>query len=161
MIVYRFMSGKEFKKYIDGEVLTNSTRHKAKTNSVGFCFCPMEEEPEEAVHHLSGVVTLDYCVVFEVDKKLLKETWGIYAKSYDNLEEMIEHYGDKVKLKEYCTTEYSNKDFKMIKCAKPDYFNYDKDSDEFDWQDSINSEDIDTSDAKHPLEILADILTGK
>lgn len=156
MKVYRFMSGKEFKKYLEGEILTNDTHHRAKTNSVGFCFCPMKEKPEKAVHHLSGIVTLDYCVVFDVDKKLLNESWGIYAKDYKTLEEILNNYGESVKLKEYCTTTYSNKDFKMIKYAKLDYFN--RKSDDFDWQENIKPEDVDISDKKHPLEILFDNL---
>ncbi len=60
----RFMSFKEFMKYMDGLLLVNHTdwRKAAQcTDSVGFCFFDDSVEPEERIEYLTGVVTME-CV---------------------------------------------------------------------------------------------------
>lgn len=57
MEVFRFMSKLEFAKFMNGEVLKNTTDHSngSKTNSKGFCFLNLKEQkPEEAIHFLTG-----------------------------------------------------------------------------------------------------------
>lgn len=82
MIVYRFMSKKEYNKLLKGETLTNDKVHTGNTISIGFCFMNMEDdEPEFAFQYLAGVVDEDICVVFETNKKLTK-SWGTYANPY-------------------------------------------------------------------------------
>ena len=80
MKVFRFMSYDEFKKYKEGQVLENNTKHLGKTNSVGFCFLDADEiDVKQALHFLSGIASFDICAVFETKKKLNK-TYGEYAK---------------------------------------------------------------------------------
>lgn len=80
MIVHRFMSKQEYLALIDGKVLRNSTDHRRKdrkrTTSVGFCF--FTEDPDQAVHWLSGIADLDYCVTLEVPDGYLIPSWGMY-----------------------------------------------------------------------------------
>ena len=125
MKIFRFMSKKEFEKYRSGEILENKTIHKGKTNSIGFCFLDAEEyAPEKALHFLSGIVAFDICAVFETEKELNK-TYGVYAKPIKStgnfaidLLYMSLYYMDNFTANEYCTTEYSNKDFKLLKYSE-------------------------------------------
>lgn len=125
MIVFRFMSKEEFKKFNAGEDLINKTIHKGKTNSIGFCFLNIKDfTPEKALHFLSGIVNFDICVVFETSKKL-RETYGIYAKpikvtgnTLEDLMNIFNGYNEKFTATEYCTTQYNNKNFKMIKYSE-------------------------------------------
>ena len=79
MKIFRFMSYKEFEKYMNGENLYNNTKHKAKTNSIGFCFFDINDfSPEFAWRFLKGAIFPDICVVFEVDETLLRKGYGIY-----------------------------------------------------------------------------------
>lgn len=106
-------------------MLRNDTKHTGKTNSVGFCFLNAEDfTPEEALHFLSGIARFDICAMFETDKELNK-TYGVYAKPIPltgNLEEdmfnLIINFSNTFTATEYCTTEYNNKDFKLIKYAE-------------------------------------------
>lgn len=139
MEVFRFMSKLEFTKFMNGEVLKNTTDHSNgnKTNSKGFCFLNLEEhKPEEAIHFLSGLVNLDYCVKFRTNKELNK-TYGIYADSsqdkkilengikLDDIFELLLEVinGGKniqqVKIDEYCTEKYSNQYFELIGYTEP------------------------------------------
>lgn len=134
MKVFRFMSREEFKKFNTGEVLYNNTRHNAKTSSVGFCFFDLKDyKPHEAIHFLSGLVSFNICAVFEVDKSKLRQSWGIYHKIkepvivgnllIDLLKAMNseEHFT----ATEYCTSEYSNRDFKLIRYSEDIWGQYD------------------------------------
>lgn len=113
MKYFRFMSLSEFDKLINKEKLYNNTKHDGRTNSLGFCFMNLkDDEPEEAYEYLSGVVSEEVCVLFETNKKL-KESWGIYADPYGA-------FFDTIIRTEYCTTQYSIEDFKILKVAIPD-----------------------------------------
>lgn len=108
MEIFRFMSKKEFNKYLKGEELINKKKHKGYTNSEGFCFMDCEDyEPEDAYMFLSGIVSTGVCVVFET-KKELTNSYGIYADPYGAL-------FDSFTSDEYCIEKYSKKDFKLIK----------------------------------------------
>ena len=56
MVVHRFMSDAEYEVLTAGGRLMNGTDHGAsgnKSTSIGFCF--FSEDPEVAVHWLSGI----------------------------------------------------------------------------------------------------------
>ena len=134
MKVFRFMSREEFEKFNAGEVLYNNTRHNAKTSSIGFCFFDLKDyKPHEAIHFLSGLVSFNICAVFEVSKSKLKQSYGIYHKAtepvivgnlfMDILRALYSR--ECFTATEYCTTEYSNKDFKLIKFSEDIWGQYD------------------------------------
>lgn len=110
MILHRFCSAEEYEAYMRGETLVNETNHSllrgSASTSIGFCFfC---ERPEDAVHVLSGIVDLDYCIKVEVDESLVSKARGRYANRELNAAE----YRD-----EYCTTTYDNKTFRLIEAT--------------------------------------------
>lgn len=108
MKLFRFMSKEEFNKYLKGEKLINETKHIGYTNSKGFCFMNLEDyEPEYAYQFLSGIVSTGVCVVFETNE-ILTKSYGGYAEPYGD-------FFDSFVSNEYCTEEYSNNDFKLIK----------------------------------------------
>lgn len=78
MIVHRFMSDKEYQRLMAGETLTNTTVHadKNRSTSVGFCF--FTEPPEEAIHWLSCIVDTDWCVTFDIPRRLLTKSRARY-----------------------------------------------------------------------------------
>ena len=81
MIVFRFMSFKEFELFQKGETLVNKTDHSKgyrtiskgyRTISKGFCFFDEDDfSLEYAYEFLVGIVSDDVCARFEVDEKLL------------------------------------------------------------------------------------------
>lgn len=117
MKVFRFMSQDEFDKYIAGEKLVNTTDHRKRfSGSKGFCFFEYMDwdddgvdgiSPEYAYEFLSGVATMDVVAVFETDV-LLTKSHGRYANPYGS-------FFDTIWMDEYCTTEYDNKSFHLIK----------------------------------------------
>ena len=108
MEIFRFMSKKEFNKYLKGEKLINETEHWGNTNSKGFCFMNCEDyEPEYAYQFLSGIVSTGVCAVFETNE-ILTKSYGTYADPYGS-------FFDSFTSDEYCTKEYNKKDFKLIK----------------------------------------------
>lgn len=135
MKIFRFMSKEEFEKFQKGEILHNTTKHKAKTNSVGFCFLNLEEyNPEYAFHFLVCVANVEMCVVFETEKELNK-TYGEYAVPMlpgATLADFIKNFGNSFTANEYCTETYSKNDFKLIKYAEPDFLHS---YDEWEWKE--------------------------
>lgn len=131
MKVFRFMSYDEFKKYKEGQVLENNTKHLGKTNSVGFCFLDADEiDIKQALHFLSGIASFDICAVFETKKKLNK-TYGEYAKPIKDYDKQnpLQFYHDlimlsqdipenRMRINEYCTKKYSKADFRLIKYSE-------------------------------------------
>lgn len=131
MKVFRFMSYDEFKKYKEGQVLENNTKHLGKTNSVGFCFLDADEiDVKQALHFLSGIASFDICAVFETKKKLNK-TYGEYAKPIKDYDKQnpLQFYHDlimlsqdipenRMRINEYCTKKYSKADFRLIKYSE-------------------------------------------
>ncbi len=125
MKIFRFMSKEEFEKYKNNFTVKNNKKHKAKTNSIGFCFFNMEEyTPEEAMRFLSGIVSFDVCAIFETKEKLNK-TFGIYAKPikstgnpFEDLLNLFSGFTDKFTANEYCITEYNKKTMKLLKYSE-------------------------------------------
>lgn len=125
MILFRFMSNKEFQKYRCNNKLKNNKVHAGKTNSIGFCFFNTEDfTPEEAMHFLSGVVSFDVCAVFETEKQLHR-TYGVYAKPLDvrgdilaDMTNLLLGWTEKFTAPEYCCTEYDCKELKLLKYCK-------------------------------------------
>ena len=117
MQLFRFMSKEEFQKYQNGETLVNETIHRSngqRTNSVGFCFMDCNEDyPEWAYEFLAGIVSNDVCAVFEADKKLLTESYGIYADPDNFLD-----WFATVQKREYCCTSYDKNTFRLVKYAR-------------------------------------------
>lgn len=127
MKIFRFMCELEFREYMNGKTLTNTTQHDADTNSIGFCFLKLDDfKPEDAIHFLSGIVDWGVCAVFEVDEKKLSKSYGVYADhSNDSNNEDINTFMflmqlatgmiPRFKATEYCVTQYDKKAFKLIK----------------------------------------------
>lgn len=116
MEIFRFMSYKEFEKYMNGENLYNNTKHKAKTNSIGFCFFDINDfSPEFAWRFLKGAIFPDICVVFEVDETLLRKGYGIYSDPNKTLYELMNFIPKMIRVSEYCTENYNKEVFKLVK----------------------------------------------
>ncbi len=127
MKVFRFMSYTELKKFLDGEILTNNKIHEGRTNSVGFCFLDYEENtPDYAYEYLSGIVSNEFCVVFETNKKM-KKGYGIYASPYGG-------FFSTITKEEYSTTQYDQNTFKILKVAIVKEKGYE---DDFEWFENI------------------------
>ena len=110
------MSYKEFEKYMNGENLYNNTKHKAKTNSIGFCFFDINDfSPEFAWRFLKGAIFPDICVVFEVDETLLRKGYGIYSDPNKTLYELMNFIPKMIRVSEYCTENYNKEVFKLVK----------------------------------------------
>ena len=111
MTVFRYMSLKEFNLLKSGKTLENHTDYSKSNNtaSIGFCFFDIDDtSPEYAFEFLEGIVSNDVCVRFEVDKKLLTESYGVYADPF------YENWTDSITMKEWCCETYNNKDFKIL-----------------------------------------------
>ena len=79
MIVHRFMSDTEYECLMAGASLMNGTihgNHGQATTSVGFCF--FTEDPDKAIHWLSGCCDPEWCVTMEFSDGYLKESEATY-----------------------------------------------------------------------------------
>ena len=118
MVVHRFMSEAEYDCLISGAKLMNATDHSKsghKTDSVGFCF--FTEDPEEAIHWLSGCTYPDKCVTMEIPDSMLKESYGIYRDpKKDDLKSGPVVGGNRptMRKREYCLTSYSINDVRIL-----------------------------------------------
>lgn len=117
MKIFRFMSMKEFRT-MDAYVPMVHPKHhfSARTSSKGFCFLASEDwDARFALQFLSGIVSADVCVEFEVDEKYLTESCGIYADPHSDV------WGDTMCITEYCTPTYSREIFKPTRYSFPTY----------------------------------------
>lgn len=116
------MSTKEYLALLEGKELINQVNHhkkfKKRTSSIGFCF--FTEPPDEAVHWLSGIVDLDYCVTMDVPDGFLLKSWGMYLDDEHvdlskpmNYEDLMKS-AKFLKRDEYCRCRYSLKDVKIL-----------------------------------------------
>lgn len=131
MIVHRFMSNAEYARLLEGKELYNNTGHKKngkRTSSVGFCF--FTEDPEDAVHWLSGIVNLEQCVTMEIPDGFLIPSFGMYLDEDGtdlsrpmNYQELMSIAKFK-KRTEYCRCRYSLKDVKVISATDKYYSKY-------------------------------------
>lgn len=112
------MSKEEFERFNNGETLYNYKQHdENKTTSTGFCFFNLKDyKPHETIHFLSGIVSFDVCAIFEVERNKLKERYGRYHKTNALLTPCM--FPQVFYATEYCTTKYSNKEFKLIKYSE-------------------------------------------
>lgn len=135
MKIFRFMSYKEFEKYMNGENLYNNTKHKAKTNSIGFCFFDINDfSPEFAWRFLKGAIFPDICVVFEVDETLLRKGYGIYSDPNKTLYELMNFIPKMIRVSEYCTENYNKEVFKLVKYTT-NKLNFLKNYKSFEWRE--------------------------
>lgn len=112
MKVTRFMSRAEWDKLNAGQTITNHRKHDAKTTSIGFCFT--EDSPEVAWQYLAGIVDADICVTFEFPDGYLTESTAQYADQSEGAK-----MTDLMDKREWCCTEYSLDDAKVIKVIAP------------------------------------------
>lgn len=122
MTVHRFMSMAEFQKLLKGETLHNSTNHAKdgyKTSSVGFCFTT--DDPDEAIHYLSGNVDTDVCVTFDVKAVQLQKSTALYRNPSMPVPEgklfVPPLDGEAIEKVEYCTQSYSLQTFHLLKVS--------------------------------------------
>jgi hypothetical protein len=125
------MSEAEYEVLIAGGRLMNATdhhkEHGRKTTSVGFCFFP--EDPDKAIHWLSGIVNTEVCVTLDIDESLLTESTGTYRDDEnDDIEgmsllELMFTPAPQIERKEYCLTEYSL-DVAKVLGMTTEYVNY-------------------------------------
>lgn len=121
MQVLRFMSVAEFEKYRAGELLTNETPHSAYTDAVGFCFLDEEDyKAQYAYEFLSGIVSKEICAVFEC-KDIFNHGSGTYADPYGS-------FWQSMSVDELSTTEYNDKQLKLVKFCDDFDENYDGES---------------------------------
>lgn len=127
MIVHRFMSEAEYDCLISGAKLMNATDHSRsghKTDSVGFYF--FTEDPDDAIHWLSGCTYPERCVTMEVPDTLLRESYGIYRDpKRDNLNAPTPEGGrPTMRKREYCCTQYSTSDGVRVLSSTDRYSKY-------------------------------------
>ena len=97
------MSAAEYGKLMAGETLENYSLHREwLSTSVGFCF--FTEDPEEAIHWLSGITDPEYCVTMEIPDLLLRESVGHYRNPS----------GGTMNKVEYCLQTYSLKTVSIL-----------------------------------------------
>lgn len=112
MILHRFCSQREFAAYMRGDTLTNYKSHAAArgsgaTTAVGFCF--FDDDPEKAIHRLSGIVDVDQCITVDVPDSAVKVCRGRYS----NWVRPGVRDGT-VMLNEYCAISYDKTVFKLV-----------------------------------------------
>lgn len=114
MILHRFCSEAEYRKLMSGKILRNYIVQGAEaghaSSAIGFCF--FKEDPEEAKHWLSGVVDFDFCLTLEVPESKVRRCYG----RYPNWIRPGVRNGS-IWREEYCTEEYDNSTFKIIKVS--------------------------------------------
>ena len=125
MKVFRFMSRKEFEKYLRGETLTNDTIHSQLhgSDAVGFCFLEFKgiEFIRKAFLFLIGLVNTDVLAVFEAPEDYFKKGKATVSDP-DGYEEF-----ETMEIEELSCTSYSKDNLKLVD------FTYN-----FDYNESIN-----------------------
>lgn len=130
MRVCRFMSHKEFERFLRGDVLINRTDWKSegnKTGSKGFCFFPAgpdDPAPEDRIAYLTGVICMDVCAVFDTNVNDLNSSLGRYSDPdapMPSIQEILfgSFHGTQW-VPEYSRKFYSNNDFRLVKAGTPD-----------------------------------------
>lgn len=116
MILYRFMSREELRRLQAGQTVINESKHEGnRTTSRGFCFT--EDDPQEAIRYLKGIVDTDVCVKFKVPDGCFRRTKGIYRDPDNDHSTMLPMSFNNVahiERTEYCTTRYSLKQVEIV-----------------------------------------------
>ena len=91
---------------------------------MGFCFFP--EDPDEAIHWLSGCTYPDCCVTLDIPDGLLRESYGTYRDpSRDDLKQPAPSGGrPTMRKREYCLTSYSLADGVRVISMTDKYADY-------------------------------------
>lgn len=121
------MSEAEYECLRSGAKLMNATDHSKsgqRTDSVGFCF--FAEDPDEAIHWLSGCTYPDCCVTMEVPDSLVRESYGIYRDPERDDLFVPAPIGGRptMRKREYCTTCYSLADGVKVVAMTQKYAKY-------------------------------------
>lgn len=125
MRVVRFMSEEEYQRYWQGEVLRNGTDQReiwAGSSAKGFCFFevgPAHDTPEERLHYLSGIASMDRCVIMETDARMTKTVAKYRNPWLDNERCLIDDIPT-MERAEYSIEEYSRGKFRPIRVGRPD-----------------------------------------
>lgn len=121
MKVIRYMSLDEFERLMDGEILENNKDHNRRwSTSTGFCFLRKGHFLENAIlDQFFRKETTLVKVEFKVDStKYLKRSKGRYETddlwNEDDLYDAIPSQTF-VWMREYCTTQYSTRTFKVMR----------------------------------------------
>lgn len=109
MKVHRFMSDAEYEVLLAGGKLMNGTVHgdRNKSTSVGFCF--FTEDPDKAIHWLSGCCYPDWCVTLEFPDGYLNEATATYRDPERDDLYAPGRERKRIERKEYCTMTYDNR----------------------------------------------------
>jgi hypothetical protein len=112
------MSFKEFELLTAGVTLTSDckTTSKSNTSSNGFCFFGNDTgyKPERFYEFMSGIVSRDLFVKFEIDNyTVLKKGWGRYANP-DTMD-----WDDFITVNEYSIKEYDRELIKPVGYSYP------------------------------------------
>lgn len=120
----RFMSAAEVKKFIADKPLRNTTDHKkqgSKTDSVGFCFMPVDGQEKDGVlyaaRRLCGIAITHYCLVGELAHDRWRKGYGVYG-DYNNLDK--DGFAPPIEHPEVSTKRYSREDFEHFRIYEPD-----------------------------------------
>lgn len=109
MQVMRWMGIKEYEAFCKGKTLKNNTdwfKKGRNSSSLGFTFVAAKDPELMLDDGYGGIVDDSICATFQVDSQYLTESQGRYYNHDTNEDEWRT---------EYCTTTYSNKNFKLIK----------------------------------------------
>lgn len=87
-------------------------------------------KPEKILHSVTAIANISICVIFETERKNVIKSKGRYSRlvESDNTDDdkiLLVETRESFIAKEYCTTQYNNKTFKLLKYAVPNWFNED------------------------------------
>ena len=120
--VMRFMGMKEILGFLEGETMHNTKQHIANTDSVGFCFTPIDngESIYDIALHLSGVASMEVCLVGILNDYVdWREGYGVYSDN-DPTTLLEPNKWQTKKWRELSTKRYSMDDFKEYNVYLPD-----------------------------------------
>ena len=123
------MSDAEFEVLVAGGRLMNTTNHAKErgqlTDSIGFCF--FIEDPDKAIHWLSGCCYPDHCVTLDIPDHMLHESTGTYRDpERDDLTRgpIIGGNRPTMQKREFCLTSYALSDGVTILSDTEEYRGY-------------------------------------
>lgn len=123
------MSDAEYKMLVAGRRLMNDTDHAKErgllTDSIGFCF--FTEDPDKAIHWLSGCCYPDHCVTLDIPDHMLHESTATYRdpeRSDLMSGPIIGGHLPTMQKREYCLTSYALSDGVTILADTEEYRRY-------------------------------------
>ena len=118
MILHRFMSELEYERLMKGETLHNHTVHRYNgndSNSIGFCF--FSEDPEMAVHWLTGCCNTDVLVTFDVPDDYMRQRSAFYRNPDIPIPKDLKSE-NRIQRLDYCCESYSRQVCKPLSCTR-------------------------------------------